>query len=155
MSLQLTDDDIERSYADGRATYPEECCGVMIGTLRNGDQAEVVEIVSARNEREDGNRHNRFLISPQALLEAQRSARARQFEVVGYYHSHPDHPARPSDFDRDHAWPGQSYLIISVQSGEVADCRSWRLKDDRTAFDEETVLDAAGRRVGVSTAASE
>ncbi|MEE2777725.1 MAG: M67 family metallopeptidase [Acidobacteriota bacterium] len=155
MSLQLTDDDIERIYADGRATYPEECCGVMIGTLRNGDQAEVVEIVSARNEREDENRHNRFLISPQALMEAQRSARARQFEVVGYYHSHPDHPARPSDFDRDHAWPGQSYLIISVQSGEVADCRSWRLKDDRTAFDEETVLDAAGRRVGVSTAASE
>ena len=149
MSLQLNDEDLARIYDHGRATYPEECCGVMIGRPLGSDGAEVVEIVSARNEREDESRHNRFLISPQALLEAQRSARARDLEIVGYYHSHPDHPARPSDFDRDHAWPGQSYLIISVQSGEVADCRSWRLKDDRSAFDEESVLDGGGRRVEV------
>ena len=151
MSLQLNDKDLASIYAHGRATYPEECCGVMIGRTSGADQAEVVEIVAAENEREDENRHNRFLISPQTLLEAQRSARERDLEIVGYYHSHPDHPARPSDFDRDHAWPGQSYLIISVQSGEVADCRSWRLKDDRSAFDEEPVLDAGGSRVHVTT----
>lgn len=151
MSVQLNDDDLARIYDHGRATYPEECCGVMIGRASGVDGAEVVEIVSARNEREDENRHNRFLISPRALLDAQRSARERDLEIVGYYHSHPDHPARPSDFDRDHAWPSQSYLIISVQSGEVADCRSWRLKDDRSAFDEESVLDGGGRRVEVAT----
>ena len=150
MSLRVDDGDLETIYAHGRETYPEECCGVMIGRTAPGDEAEVVEIVSAANEREEESRHNRFLISPRALLQAQRSARERDLEIVGYYHSHPDHPARPSDFDRDHAWPGQSYLIISVQKGEVADCRSWRLRDDRSAFDEEKVLDGSGSRVSIA-----
>lgn len=149
MSLKLSDEDLAEIYAHGRATYPEECCGVMIGR-RDGESFEVTELLAARNEREAANRHNRFLISPEVLLAAQRGARERGLEVLGYYHSHPDHPARPSDFDREHAWPGTSYLIVSVRGGEVADCRSWRLRDDRTDFEEETVLAGDGSRVAVA-----
>ena len=75
------------------------------------------------------------------MLAAEKEARGLGLSVVGYYHSHPDHPSRPSDFDRDHAWPGVTYLIVSVQQGAVADARSWRLRDDREAFDEEALSD--------------
>jgi proteasome lid subunit RPN8/RPN11 len=141
MSLKLTDGDLTQIYAHGRETYPEECCGLMIGpTPEAGADIVIDEIVAARNEREDESRHNRFLISPKALLDAQRSSRERGAEILGYYHSHPDHPARPSDFDREHAWPGTSYLIVSIADGEVADTRSWRLTADRSTYDEEAVV---------------
>jgi proteasome lid subunit RPN8/RPN11 len=98
----------------------------------------VERIVAADNERADS-RHNRYVISPRSLLEAQREARSSGLDIVGYYHSHPDHPARPSEFDREHAWPGTSYVIVSIEKGKAVDCRSWRLSDDRTAFEEERV----------------
>ena len=123
------------------ASYPDECCGVLIG--RALEAGTVVErVLSVGNERQDS-RHNRYLISPETVLAAQKEARALGLDVVGYYHSHPDHPARPSDFDREHAWPWVSYLIVSVQKGKVADTRSWRLQEDRESFDEE-VIDQAG-----------
>lgn len=141
MSLILTDADLARIYEHGRETYPEECCGLMIGpTPQAGADIVIDEIVEAHNEREDESRHNRFLISPRALLDAQRSSRQRGAEILGYYHSHPDHPARPSNFDREHAWPGTSYLIVSIVNGEVADTRSWRLTADRESYDEEAVV---------------
>jgi proteasome lid subunit RPN8/RPN11 len=123
------------------ASYPDECCGVLIG--RALEEATVVErVLSVGNERQDS-RHNRYLISPETVLAAQKEARALGLDVVGYYHSHPDHPARPSDFDREHAWPWVSYLIVSVQKGKVADMRSWRLQEDRLSFDEEGIDQAA------------
>jgi proteasome lid subunit RPN8/RPN11 len=137
-------------YDHGRDAYPEECCGVMIGQVESGSGEVVVsEVRSAENEREDSSRHNRFLISPQALLEAQRSARERGLDVLGYYHSHPDHPARPSEFDREHAWPGTSYLIISVEKGSVVDATSWRLADDRSRFDQEELIGTDGEKITV------
>jgi proteasome lid subunit RPN8/RPN11 len=147
MSLQVGEEELRRIYAHGEDAYPEECCGVLIGHPGSG---RIVEVLAADNEREDENRHNRYLISPQALLRAQKSARAKGLEIVGYYHSHPDHPARPSDFDREHAWPGTSYLIISVQKGRVADCRSWRLQDDRSVFSEEEVCGSDGEPVAAA-----
>lgn len=127
----------------GSATYPEECCGVLIGRA-NGNGATLVErLLSVDNERGDS-RHNRYVITPETVLAAQREARAAGLDIVGYYHSHPDHPARPSDFDREHAWPGLSYLIVSVERGRVADARSWRLSDDRERFDEERIDQADG-----------
>ena len=98
-----------------------------------------MRLVGAENEREDENRHNRYLIPPEVILRTEREARADGLDVVGYYHSHPDHPSRPSDFDRDHAWPGYSYLIVSVREGRARDERSWRLSDDRSRFDEEPI----------------
>ena len=149
MTLSLAESDLATIYRHGRRAYPEECCGVMIGPpAEKGSEAVVVtRVLSAENEREDASRHNRFLISPRALLDAQRSARDGGLEILGYYHSHPDHPARPSDFDREHAWPGVSYLIISVEKGEVVDTRSWRLTDDRGRFDEEKVVGEDGETV--------
>jgi proteasome lid subunit RPN8/RPN11 len=118
--------------------YPDECCGVLIG--RSSPDATVVErILSVGNERQDS-RHNRFLIRPETVLAAHKEARGLGLDVVGYYHSHPDHPACPSDFDREHAWPGMSYLIVSLEGRTVVETRSWRLADGREGFDEE-ILD--------------
>jgi len=126
-------------------SYPEECCGVLIGHAGNGTSPTIVErILSVGNEREDS-RHNRYVISPETILAAQKETRALGLDIVGYYHSHPDHPARPSEFDREHAWPGLSYLIVAVERGRVVEAKSWRLTDDRESFDEETIDQVAGR----------
>lgn len=122
-------------------SYPDECCGVLIGHV-SADATVVERVLSVGNERQDS-RHNRYLISPETVLAAHKEARALGLDVVGYYHSHPDHPAQPSDFDREHAWPGVSYLIVSVRKRQVVDARSWRLADDRERFDEE-IIDQAG-----------
>lgn len=122
-------------------SYPDECCGVLIGRTL-GDSTVVERVLSVGNERSDS-RHNRYLINPETVLAAHKEARALGLDVVGYYHSHPDHPARPSDFDREHAWPGVSYLIVSVERRNVADVRSWRLADDRERFDEEEIDQSA------------
>ena len=143
--IELSPDDLARIRAHGEATDPEECCGILVGRTRkaaggNGAVlARVVRLVGAENEREDENRHNRYLIPPEVILRTEREARADGLDVVGYYHSHPDHPSRPSDFDRDHAWPGYSYLIVSVREGQARDERSWRLSNDRSRFDEEPI----------------
>lgn len=139
--------DLEAMSRHGEASYPEECCGVLIG--RAGREETVVErVIPVRNERLDS-RHNRFLIHPETVLAAHQEARALGRDVVGYYHSHPDHPARPSDFDREHAWPGLSYVIVAVAGGQAAEARSWRLADDRRRFDEEAI-EAAGGFAGPS-----
>ena len=153
--IELSPDDLARIRAHGEGAYPEECCGILVGRTEkaaggNGSVlARVVRLVGAENEREDENRHNRYLIPPEVILRTEREARADGLDVVGYYHSHPDHPSRPSDFDRDHAWPGYSYLIVSVREGRARDERSWRLSDDRSRFDEEPIhcpeAAAAGR----------
>lgn len=119
-------------------SYPEECCGVLIGRSSSEGTTFVERVLSVGNERQDS-RHNRFLISPETVLAAHKEARNLGLDIVGYYHSHPDHPARPSDFDREHAWPGLSYLIVSVQGGKVAEARSWRLADERDRYEEEAV----------------
>lgn len=123
-------------------SYPEECCGVLIGRA-SADGTFVERVLSVGNERQDS-RHNRFLINPETVLAAHKEARALGLDIVGYYHSHPDHPAQPSEFDREHAWPGLSYLIVSVQGGKVAEARSWRLSDDRDRYEEEKVEQGAG-----------
>lgn len=139
-TLRLPAELLERIREHGRETYPEECCGVMLGRFdRATGRTEVARLVAEENQREDEHRHNRYLISPQSVLHAERAARAEGLSIVGYYHSHPDHPSRPSDFDRDHAWPDQSYLIVAVAGGEPRTAQSWRLRDDRSAFDEEAV----------------
>lgn len=143
--IELSPGDLARIRAHGESTYPEECCGILVGSVErtageNGAAlARVVRLVGAENTREQENRHNRYLIPPEVILRTEREARAEGLDVVGYYHSHPDHPSRPSDFDRDHAWPGYSYLIVSVREGRARDERSWRLSNDRSRFDEEPI----------------
>jgi len=139
--LTLSPGDLEAVRRHAETSYPDECCGFLIGTT-DGTSTAVERVLSAGNERQES-RHNRYLISPETVLAAHKEARALGLDVVGYYHSHPDHPARPSEFDREHAWPGLSYLIVSVEKARQVDARSWRLSDQRDAFTEETLDPAA------------
>ena len=109
--------------AHGRETYPHECCGFLLGPAR-GDAA--LEAVRASNARADSPQ-NRYLIPPGEFVRAQRDADRRGLDIVAFYHSHPDHPARPSRFDQDHAWPGYAYLIAEVRGGEPRELRGFRL----------------------------
>lgn len=115
----------------GAEAYPHECCGALIG--RDG---QITEAFALPNTTDEGPRR-RFLVRPSDYREAEQRASASGAELLGFYHSHPDHPARPSQYDLDHAWPFFSYVIVSVQAGVAGDMTSWRLRDDRSAFDEE------------------
>ena len=117
----------------GRESYPHECCGALIG---RGE--EVVEVLALPNMTENGPRR-RFLVRPLDYRAAERRATEVGCELVGFYHSHPDHPARPSRYDLDHAWPTFAYVIVTVEDGEPQAMTSWRLREDRSAFDEESV----------------
>lgn len=122
----------------GEREYPHECCGLLIGKLSNETGAKMlIEVWPVSNAREEAARHHRSLIMPQELLRGERYARARNLEVIGNYHSHPDHPAIPSGYDLEHAWPVWSYIIVSVQQGEAAEVRSWVMQNDRSRFDGE------------------
>lgn len=112
----------------GREAYPFECCGALVG--RNG---VVEEAWPLPNVTDEGPRR-RFLVSPEDYRRAEAAARARGLELVGFYHSHPDHPARPSAYDLEHAWPVFAYVILSVAGGEPAELTSWRLAPDRGGF---------------------
>jgi proteasome lid subunit RPN8/RPN11 len=114
----------------GEETFPHECCGALIGTGR-----QVTAAVALPNTTEEGPRR-RFLVRPADYREAERRASELGGELLGFYHSHPDHPARPSQFDLDHAWPNFAYVIVSVMSGVARDMTVWFLKDDRSRFDE-------------------
>lgn len=124
----------EQIRSHGAITYPHECCGALIG--RDSSEAEarqVLQLFPLVNRRDDSPR-NRFSVSAEDVRDAEKASLERGLEVVGWYHSHPDHPARPSEFDREHAWPWYSYIIVSVQQGEPAEMTSWRLTDDRQAY---------------------
>jgi proteasome lid subunit RPN8/RPN11 len=132
----------EKIRAHGAETYPHECCGALLGRDRDAVDPEVAREVLALfplvNRRDDSPR-NRFSVTAEDVLEADKAAQARGLEVIGWYHSHPDHPARPSQYDQDHAWPWYSYIIVSVHHGSPQDMTSWRLNDDRNAFSPEGI----------------
>jgi len=129
----------------GAKDYPHECCGAMLGTDNNGTDREVRALFPLINRRDDSPR-NRFSITPDDFRAAERAATERGLDLLGWYHSHPDHPARPSEFDREHAWPWYSYVIVSVDAGVPKDLTSWLLEDDRSRFQPEVV--AAERVMG-------
>ncbi len=123
--ILLSPHDLESIGRHGEASYPKECCGFLIG--RAGDDATRVErVLPASNDGPEG-RSDRFTIHPETVLAVHKEARAAGLDVVGFYHSHPDHPARPSRLDREDAWPGLSYLIVSVAEGRAVETRSWHL----------------------------
>ncbi len=153
MGLRLTHEQCEYIGQHGARDYPNECCGVLLG-MANGEVKQVTEVVALKNLRHDPSRaqelvplddpdreteRNRFLIDPLDQLRVEKDARARGLDVLGYYHSHPDHPARPSNHDRDLAWPRYSYVIISIERGVPKDLTSWVLSEDRPLFCAEQV----------------
>lgn len=139
MRLTLSSEHFEQIVRHCEGAYPSEGCGILLG--RNEEnQRVVVDLLLTGNAREAAAQHHRYLIPPEKLLEGELRAEQHGLEVMGYFHSHPDHPARPSETDLKDAWPNYSYLILSVQGGQVTDRRSWRLRPDRTRFDEEEIL---------------
>jgi proteasome lid subunit RPN8/RPN11 len=135
--LKIREELLRRIHAHGVETYPYECCGALLG--RDGDLSrEVLDLLPLENRRNDSPR-NRFEVTPADVLLAEKTARQNNIELLGWYHSHPDAPARPSEFDREHAWPWYSYIIVSVQQCEPRDTTSWRLRDDRSAYDSESI----------------
>ncbi len=116
----------------GAKDYPNETCGAMLGLDGEGSR-EVRGLFPLTNRRDDSPR-NRFSITAEDFRAAERAAKEQGLEVLGWYHSHPDHPARPSEYDREHAWPWYSYVIVSVAKGQPEDMTSWQLAEDRSHF---------------------
>lgn len=117
--------------------YPYECCGAILGVC-SGDDKIVRSLKPLENVHEDGH-ERRFLISPDEMFRLERDSRAQGVKILGFYHSHPDHPARPSEYDREWAWPWYSYIILSVQGGKPAQMTCWNLNEDRGSFTEEPI----------------
>jgi proteasome lid subunit RPN8/RPN11 len=121
----------------GQETYPHECCGALVGTTA-GAESIVADVVPLPNTTEEGPRR-RFLVHASDYRLAERRAAEMGGELLGFYHSHPDHPARPSQYDLDHAWPTFAYIIVSVANGKATDLTVWFLKDDRSSFEEGSI----------------
>ena len=133
----------------GARDYPNETCGAMLGVDREPGR-EVRALFPLTNRRDDSPR-NRFSITADDFRAAERAAKAQGLDLIGWYHSHPDHPARPSEYDREHAWPWYSYVIVSVAAGQPQDMTSWQLAEDRSHFLPEEIASAA---IGIPPAAA-
>lgn len=136
--LSLSPEQAQAIRLHAKREYPHECCGALLGQVLANDVRWVEEVVSIPNQQGE-NRERRFLIGPQQVMALEREARDKGLKVLGFYHSHPDHPARPSEYDREHALPWYSNLIISVQKGKPAEMHCWRLLEDRSDFEREEV----------------
>jgi proteasome lid subunit RPN8/RPN11 len=135
VTLRLSNAVFEEIRSEGEQAYPGECCGILAG--RTGSVKEVLRLVPALNRRTD-NPH-RYLISPDDLRLIEARLRSSEQEVLGFYHSHPDHPATPSAFDTEQAWPWYSYIIVGVDRGRAAELASWVLADDRSVMHPESI----------------
>ena len=136
--IRIDENQLEEIRAHGVRDYPYECCGLMLG--RFGPDGKVVsETYPISNAREESAKRNRFLITPEELMRGERYARGRDLEVVGFYHSHPDSPAVPSQYDLEHAWPTYSYIIVSTRANEATDLFSWEQEPDRSRFNQEEI----------------
>ena len=127
--------------AHAETGFPHEVVGILAGSR---DKNEVQEVNLLINERAET--HNRYKVSALRLMKAERELEHRGLEIVGYYHSHPNHPAQYSDYDRDHALPNMSYVILSIQDGVFQNILSWRLLDDRTAMNAESITILTGEK---------
>ena len=130
MTLRLSGGLLEELRREAEQAYPGECCGVLAG--RGNVTKEVTRLVPVINRRTDD--PHRYLISPDDLRRITADLRQEELEILGFYHSHPDHPAAPSAFDIEHGWPWYSYLIVRVSGGRAAELASWQLNDDRAAM---------------------
>ena len=133
--LKFNNQCVDTMKAHARQTYPEECCGILFGTIE-GDKKIVHDALAIDNSSEQ-QRTRRFIITPEDYRNAEALATGKGLDVLGFYHSHPDHPARPSQFDLEHAFPWWSYVIIGVDQGKPSAMSSWLLLEDRSRFEEE------------------
>jgi proteasome lid subunit RPN8/RPN11 len=132
--LSISKELLNQIHEHGEQAYPEEGAGFLLG-----NHGKVENILPLPNAREQEARHNRFLITPQAYLNAELTADSLGLSLIGVFHSHPDHPNRPSEYDREWAQPFFSYIITTVNEGKAIESRSWRLLEDRSKFEEEPI----------------
>ena len=135
--------DIKKNHIDqikehAQKDYPYECCGILLGKF-SGAEKTVTQVLEITNEKEDENKHNRYLIPSSKILQTELYAIKNGLDIVGFYHSHPDHSAVPSAYDVEHALPVYSYLIVSVYDAKAVDFTISVLSDDRAKFEKELI----------------
>ena len=145
--LEIAPELLAKIHANGEKAYPEEGAGFLIGV--DGEPRQVLSLMPLTNAREGAARHNRYILTAQDYLAAEEKADELELTLLGVFHSHPDHPNQPSEYDRDWAQPFFSYVITNIQAGKALASRSWRLLEDRSGFVEESV------RIGISLHAEE
>ena len=136
--ITIGDEQLKEIREHGVRDHPYECCGLLLGQFTPEGKI-VKETYPISNAREESAKRNRFLITPEELMRGERYARERSLEVVGFYHSHPDCPAVPSQYDLEHAWPTYSYIIVSTTATEAKDLFSWEQEPDRSRFNSEEI----------------
>jgi proteasome lid subunit RPN8/RPN11 len=147
--IRLSEEQLQTIRTHAERTYPEECCGIIFGYL-DSEGKTTVEVMPTENvwnteaatefsgEHTGESKKRQYAIAPKVMLQAQKQARDRSLNIIGIFHSHPDHPAIPSESDRLYAWQGYSYIIVSVQNGQAGELRSWSL-DDTHQFQAEAI----------------
>lgn len=138
MTLNLSQAVYDKLAAHLTAAYPDEGAGLLLGNI-DGSARYVHDILTFENSFETGEQYHRYLLTAENMMKAEDAAEARGLDVLGVFHSHPNHPAIASEYDREYALPWYSYLIISVREGKPTVARSWQLADDRSHMDEENV----------------
>ena len=135
--ITISPESIQAIHAHGESTYPEECCGMLLG--QKGEGTDVVKDIVHITNAQEANRQRRFRISPEQYRDAERTAAGRQMTLLGFYHSHPDHPAIPSEYDTEHALPWFAYLIVAVSKRRAGDLTAWVLTENRERFERQAV----------------
>ncbi|WP_088239855.1 Mov34/MPN/PAD-1 family protein [Calothrix rhizosoleniae] len=148
--IHLSEEQLQIIYAHGQKTYPEECCGILFGHFTDGGKT-VVAVMPTENawegdtaedfpgDSQEYSKRRRYAIAPQVMLQAQKQAREQNIDIIGFYHSHPDYPATPSEFDRLCAWQEYSYIIVAIENGVPIEMNSWCL-DTNHLFQPEKIL---------------
>ena len=132
--LAVEQNQLKAICAHAEQGYPHEVVGILAGSREKHIVTKVHLLINERAETK-----NRYKVGPLKLMRAEQALEAQGYEILGYYHSHPDHPARYSGYDKEHALPNMSYLIVSVMEGFAKEIQSWRLREDRCAMDEERI----------------
>ena len=134
MTVLIAGDQLEAMKAHAKSTYPEECCGFLLGV--DSALRTIHRMITASNANGES-RRNRYNIDPMEFIKADEEARKSNLALLGIYHSHPDAPARPSQFDLEHAWPWYTYIVLSVLNGVPKNVSAWSLSEDRSSFHED------------------
>ena len=144
MRATIREADRARLRAHAEAGYPDEVCGFLLGSMDLPNREFTVRETRAAVNRRGRRASRRYRIDPDEYRAAEGEAEARGLELIGIYHSHPDAPAVPSDYDLEHAWPNSTYVIVPVEAGRAGELRAWLLAEDRSGFDELGTFDEEG-----------